>query len=58
MTLYFKVLQILLPNATIILLQNVSKVHFVNQNTTALLQYVTVLKKYDVYHKMRWYINQ
>ena len=69
MALCYKIRQILLQNATAILLQNATKVYYkmrlafnykirqLLQIVTILLQNATVSKKYDVYYKLRQYID-
>ena len=50
--------QILLQNATAILLQNATEVYYkMCQDETVLLQNATVITKCDVYYKLRQYIE-
>ena len=57
MTVYYKMRQILLQNATATLPQNATDVYYkirqVLQIATILLQNVTVITKYGVYYKLR-----
>ena len=53
--------KILLQNATVVLLQNATEVYYkmrqLLQIATILLQNVTVITKFDVYCKLRQYIQ-
>ena len=56
MTVYYKMRQMLLQNATAILLQNATEVYYkmrqLSQNATILLQNATVITKCDIYYKL------
>ena len=60
-TVYYKMRKILLQNATVILLQNATEVYYQMRQllkiATILLQNVTVITKFDVYCKLRQYIQ-